>query len=76
MNKFNQQIWIGIIIGASVISIIYLCLWGLTLNARDLERHRAIKARVAEYYINNRGKLEFRYLTEHKDNQLIRQYDE
>ncbi len=34
---------------------------------QDAERQRAIRAKVGEYYLNDQQKLEFRFLTEHKD---------
>ena len=54
------------ILGVCAGLIISLLIYGGTLDAGELERRRAIKAKCAEMYLNNKLELKFRYLTEHK----------
>lgn len=57
----------GLIIGITLCSIIY----DNTLNAAEQLKRRAIQAKVGEYYVNKKMELEFRFLTEHRKNELI-----
>ncbi len=54
------------IFGLSAGFLIALLTYGETLDSGEVERRRAIKAKVAEMYLNNKLELKFRYLTEHK----------
>lgn len=73
MKLSNHQ---SFIIGIGVGLIIALLIHGGTLDAGEIEKRRAVKAKVAEIYLNNKLELKFRYLTEHKTDALTVHYDE
>lgn len=73
MKPSNYQ---SFIIGIGVGFIISLLIHGGTLDAGEIEKRRAVKAKVAEIYLNNKLELKFRYLTEHKIDALTVHYDE
>lgn len=60
-------IGIGILIGICLGIGVAGAMFGGTLDATEQLRRRAIKAKVGEYYLNDYNKLEFRFLTEHKE---------
>ena len=68
--KFKFTNVTSFILGIGVGLIISLLIYGGTLDACELEKRRAIKAKVAEIYLNNKLELKFRYLTEHKADML------
>ena len=65
ITKFQSFVF-----GVGVGLVIALLIYGGTLDAGEIERGRAIKAKVAEMYLNNKLELKFRYLTEHKTDAL------
>ncbi len=60
--KFEVAIFLGGVFTGMIIGVLLLGPY-----TQDAERHRAIKARVAEWYLNSNRELKFRYLTEHKE---------
>ncbi len=69
LNKNILAIWLGGVMSGFVLGIIMaIVVHNSSLDAEANLQKRAIKARCAEWYVNDDRKLEFRFLTEHKDN--------
>ena len=67
LDKSITAIWFGGVCSGFVLGIILAYFINdFTLDTVEQLKRRAIKARVAEMYLNNKLELKFRYLTEHK----------
>lgn len=62
-----KAFWIGFIVGCAVGLFVATMKYGISIDAKDQLIRRAIRSKVAEYYLTPDGRLEFRFLTEHKE---------
>ncbi len=70
-SDYMRGIGTGILIGSLFSLIMCGFIYGNTLDAAEQLKRRAIQLKVGEYYVNKKMKLEFRFLTEYRKNELI-----